>query len=77
MGEQLRTQYDAMDECAEWAAREHPLPWPATSKREPLPTQPFAPGVIERYEAKRGDIGLALILGTAAGVVSLVWWWLG
>ena len=41
-----RQQAEAMDECAEWAARAHPLPFPPIS-REPLPTRPFAPGVID------------------------------
>lgn len=74
-------QIDAMDETAEWSARAHPLPHPQPSHlrvvREPLPTQPFAPGVIERHEPKRGDIGLALMVAAAAAVFAGVWWVLG
>lgn len=46
MNDPLRSQYDSIDEHAEWSARAHPLPFPRIS-REPLPTQPFAPGVID------------------------------
>lgn len=46
-----RQQSEAMDETAEWAARAHPLPSPSMGMlpREslPLPTRPFAPGVID------------------------------
>lgn len=52
MSDLTREQVEAMDECAEWSARSHPLPHPqASTTREPIPTlpfaQPFAPGVIE------------------------------
>lgn len=71
-------QAEAMDETAEWSARSHPLPHPQPSHlrlvREPIPTAPFAPGVIERHEVKRADIGLALMLGAACAVGSLIWW---
>ena len=44
-------QAEAMDETAEWSARAHPLPHPQPSHlrvvREPIPTHPFAPGVID------------------------------
>lgn len=63
----------AMDETAEWSARAHPLPFPRIS-REPIPTQPFAPGVIERHERKRGDIGMALVVAVACAVGGLIWW---
>lgn len=36
-----------MDTATEWTARAHPLPHPTRAPREPLPTMPFAPGVID------------------------------
>ena len=71
-------QLDAMDETAEWSARAHPLPHPQPSHlrvvREPIPTQPFAPGVIEHHERKRPDIGFALVVAVACAVGGLIWW---
>jgi hypothetical protein len=70
-------QIDAMDETAEWSARAHPLPHPQQTHlhvvREPSP-KPFAPGVIERHERKRPDIGLALMVAAAAAVFAGLWW---
>lgn len=36
-----------VDESVDWSARAHPLHHPTLSRREPLPTKPFAPGVID------------------------------
>lgn len=63
-----RQQSEAIDECAEWAARAHPLPFPRIS-REPIPTRPFAPGVIERYERRKSARLLLLIVAASACLV--------
>lgn len=72
MRELTREQVDAMDETMNFDTRRVTQ----IHRRHELADH-FAPGVIERHEPKRGDIGLALILGAAAGVVSLVWWVVG
>lgn len=75
-------QLDAMDETAEWSARSsNPLRSSSMGllPREslPLPTMPFAPGVIERHERRKSTRLLLAILGASACLVMCVAWrWL-
>jgi len=73
-------QLDAMEETAEWSARSaNPLRTSSVGllpreHREPIPTQPFAPGVIERHERRKATRLLLSIVGASACLVMWVGW---